>query len=82
LSVTFGVGVLLSSVFVFAFQGLLVLGAGLIEPLLNTHIISEINCVGSLLIVIIGLNLMGLTKVKVANFLPAIVFALLLAIVM
>ncbi|MBQ7354960.1 MAG: DUF554 domain-containing protein [Clostridia bacterium] len=80
LSVSFGAGVLLSSLFVLLFQGGLVLGAGLIEPFLSAHMIAEMNCVGSLLIVVIGLNLMGITKIKVANFLPAILIAMLLAI--
>ena len=82
LSVSFGMGVLLSAAFVFVFQGGLVLAATLIEPLLTTHMISEMNCVGSLLIVVIGLNLMGITKIKVADYLPSILIALLLAIVM
>ena len=81
LSVSFGLGVLLSAGFVFVFQGAIVLAATLIEPLLTTHMIAEMNCVGSLLIVLIGLNLMGITKIKVADFLPAILVALLLAIV-
>ena len=82
LSVSFGVGVLLSSLFVLLFQGGLVLASGLIEPYLTTHIINEMNCVGSLLIVVIGLNLMGITKIKVANYLPAILVAMLLAILL
>lgn len=82
LSVSFGVGVLLSASFVFLLQGGLVLAAGLIEPYLTSHMIAEMNCAGSLLIVVIGLNLMGITKIKVANFLPAILIAMLLAIVM
>ena len=82
LSVSFGIGVLLSSVFVLVFQGGIVLAASLIEPLLTAHMIAEMNCVGSLLIVVIGLNLMGITKIKVADYLPAILVALLLAIVM
>lgn len=82
LSVSFGMGVLLSSAFVFVFQGGLVLAATLIEPLLTTHMIAEMNCVGSLLIVVIGLNLMGITKIKVADYLPSILVALLLAVVM
>lgn len=81
LSVSFGVGVLFSAAFVLIFQGGLVLAAGLIEPLLTSHMICEMNCTGSLLIVIIGLNLMGITKIKVANYLPAIVIAMLLAII-
>ena len=82
LSVSFGAGVLLSAGFVLVFQGGLVLMATLIEPLLTTHMIAEMNCVGSLLIVAIGLNLMGITKIKVADYLPAILVALLLATVM
>ena len=81
LTVSFGIGVLFSSLFVLVFQGGLVLGAELIQPILTTHMIAEMNCVGSLLIVLIGLNLMGITKIKVANFLPAILIAMLLAIV-
>ena len=82
LSSSLGVGVLLSSVFVLVFQGGLVLTASLIEPLLTTHMIAEMNCVGSLLIIAIGLNLMGIAKIKVADYLPAILVALLLACVM
>lgn len=81
LTVSFGIGVLFSALFVLVFQGGLVLCAELIEPLLTTHMIAEMNCVGSLLIVAIGLNLIGITKIKVANYLPAILIAMLLAIV-
>ena len=80
LSVSFGIGVLLSSAFVLGFQGALVLTAGLLKPLLSQHMINEMNCVGSLLILIIGLNLMKITKIKVADYLPAIPIAMLLAV--
>lgn len=79
LAASLGIGVMLSAGFVFVFQGGLVLAATLIEPLLTNHMIAEMNCVGSLLIVLIGLNLMGITKIKVADYLPAILVALLLA---
>lgn len=82
LSASLGIGVMLSAGFVFVFQGGLVLAATLIEPLLTNHMIAEMNCVGSLLIVMIGLNLMGITKIKVADYLPSILVALLLAIFM
>lgn len=81
LSVSYGLGVFLSSIFVFVFQGSIVLASTLIEPLLTDHMIAEMNCVGNLLIVIIGFNLMGITKIKVADFLPSILIALLLAII-
>ena len=79
LSVTLGVGVLFSASFVLLFQGALVLGAGLVEPLLTNHMICEMNCTGSLLILVIGLNLIGITKIKVADYLGAILMAMLLA---
>lgn len=53
----------------------LVLLAGVISPFMNTSATNEMTCAGSLLIVMIGTNLMGITKIKAADYLPAIVFA-------
>lgn len=75
LASSLGIGVLLSSAAVFVIQGGLVLLAGLISPLMSTGAINEMTCAGSILIVMIGTNLMGITKIKVADFLPAILFA-------
>ena len=75
LASSLGIGVLLSSVSVLVIQGGLVLLAGLIAPFMSTGAINEMTCVGSLLIVMIGTNLMGITKIKVADFLPAIIYA-------
>lgn len=75
LASSLGIGVLLSSVSVLFIQGGLVLLAGWIAPLLSAGAINEMTCAGSLLIVMIGTNLMGITKIKVADFLPAIVLA-------
>jgi len=75
LASSLGIGVLLAGGLLFIWQGGLVLLSGLIEPLLSTAMINEITCVGSLLIIALGLNIIGITKIKVADFLPAIVFA-------
>ena len=75
LASSLGIGVLLSSVAVFVIQGGLVLLAGLISPVMSAGAINEMTCVGSILIIMIGTNLMGITKIKVADFLPAILFA-------
>jgi len=75
LASSLGIGVLFSAVTVFIIQGGLVLLAGLIAPLMSTGAINEMTCAGSLLIIMIGTNLMGITKIKVADFLPAILFA-------
>ena len=70
-----GLGVMLSAVFVLVFQGLLVLLAGWIAPVLTPAAIAEMTAAGSLIMVGLGLNLLGVTKIKVADYLPAIVFA-------
>ena len=75
LASSLGIGVLCSAVSVFVIQGGLVLFAGLISPFISTGAINEMTCAGSLLIIMIGTNLMGITKIKVADFLPAILFA-------
>lgn len=75
LASSLGVGVIFATVPLLIFQGGLVLLSGLIAPLLTEVMISEITCVGSLLILALGLNLIGITKIKVVNFLPAIFFA-------
>lgn len=75
LAASLGVGVLLSAVPVLVIEGGLALLAGWLAPLLSTAVVNEMTCVGSLLIVMIGTNLMGITRIKVADFLPAILFA-------
>lgn len=74
LSVSLGFGVVLSAVSVFVYQGAIVALSGVISPFLTEQMISEINCAGSLIIVALALNLIGISKFKVANFLPALLF--------
>ncbi len=78
LSVSLGIGVIFSSFFVFLFQGALVLCSGLLSPVLGTYEIAQISFVGSLLVLALGLNIMGITKLKVADCLPTLVIAPLL----
>ena len=75
LASTLGIGVVFAAVFVFCFQGVLVLCAGLLQNVLtDPAIIAEITCAGSVMIIGLGLNLLGISKFKIANFLPAIIF--------
>lgn len=82
LSATLGIGVLFSAVFVLVFQGAIVLLAGLLEPLLSASAIAELTCCGSLMILALGLNILGITKLKVINYLPALVIVPFLTIAM
>ncbi len=75
LAASLGAGVLFSSVPILVIQGSLALLAGVISPFMNSGAINEMTCAGSLLIVMIGMNLMGITKIKVADYLPAILLA-------
>ena len=74
LAASLGVGVLLSAAFVLVFQGGLVLLASVLAPFLTSAAIAELTCCGSVLILALGLNLIGLAKFKVADYLPALVF--------
>ena len=75
LSVSLGIGVLLSAAFVLIFQGAIVVLAQLLRPVLNSAAIAEMSCVGGILILAVGLNLLNITKIKAADLLPALVFA-------
>ena len=67
-----GVGVMGSALFTLVFQGGIVLFAESLAPFISPELIKEISCIGSLLIVAIGLNMLELTKLKVINYLPAL----------
>ena len=75
---TMGFGVALSAVPLFLYQGAITLGASLLAPVLTDVVIAEMKAVGSLLIVALSLNMLGLTKIKVMNSLPAMFFPILL----
>ncbi len=69
---TMGIGVILSAVSVFIYQGAITMLASSMKALLTDAVVLEMTAVGSLLILGIGLNMVGATKIKVANILPAV----------
>jgi len=73
-----GYGVLFSAGAVFIIQGGITLLAGVIAPYLSEAVIAEMTCVGSLLILGLSLNLLGITKLKVMNYVPAIFLPIVL----
>lgn len=72
LSAAMGIGVMGSAVFTLIFQGGIVLLAQYIAPFCLPLLIEELSHTGSLLILAIGLNMIGLTKFKVLNYVPAL----------
>lgn len=90
---SFGVGVLFSAVFVFLYQGILSFGSYLIGSMFSeggtvlaqtTELtpfmitVNTMNCVGYIIIIGLALNMLGVTKLKVMNYVPAIFMPILL----
>lgn len=82
-----GFGVLFSAGFVFAYQGLISFSSYLIGTLFTTQTdvllsdatlspfmitVNNMNCVGYIIIIGLALNMLGITKLKVMNYVPAI----------
>lgn len=76
---TFGWGVLFSSFVILIYQGLITVLSSIITPFLNEVVLSDISAVGSALVMAIGLNMLNITKLKLANFLPAILVIIILS---
>jgi hypothetical protein len=75
-----GIGVIFSSLTVLIFQGSLTLLGGELSFLLRPGVLNELVATGGLIIVGIGIYLLGIKKIKVGNFLPALVVAVILAL--
>jgi len=69
---TMGIGVLFASFFVLLIEGGLTLLAAFFGTFLTPYMITMISSVGSLLIIALGLNLLGATKLKIMNYIPAV----------
>lgn len=69
---TLGIGVLLSSVSVFIYQGTITLLAGVLKSILTEVTVNEMTAVGGVLIMAIGLNFLDIKRIKVGNMLPAV----------
>ena len=66
-----GIGVAFSSISVIVYQGLLTLCASFLSPVLSEEMIALSSTIGSLFLIAIATNMLGITRIKVANFLPA-----------
>jgi len=76
-----GVGVALSSVSILLYQGIITLLAGYFSALVTDSIITELTAVGGVLIIGISLLMLEIKQIKVANLLPAIPVAAIIAAV-
>ena len=75
-----GIGTAFSIITILVYQGALTLLSGVIQPYVSDLLISELTACGGAIIVMIGINLLGLKKIKTANYLPALVFECLFVV--
>ena len=78
---TLGAGVILSALPVLAYQGLITIMAGFLKPWLTDVLISQVSVTGGVLIMAIGINLLGIAKIKVGNMLPAVIIPIVFQVI-
>jgi len=75
LASTLGIGVIFSAVSVFVVQGSMTVLATHLAFLQEPAVLSSITTMGGMIILGIGINLLGLTSIRVGNLIPALVYA-------
>ena len=75
-----GIGTMFSIIMILVYQGGLTLLSDVLQPYVTDLIMNEISACGGAIIIMIGINLLGLKKIKTANYLPALVVELLFVI--
>lgn len=80
-SASMGIGVIFSSVTVLLYQGGITLCASFLSGILSQAVIAEMTAAGSLMIVGLGLNLLEVTDIKIANLLPGILVPVVLGLI-
>ncbi len=76
-----GVGVFFSFLTVLIFQGALTILGSQLTFLVEPSILNELTATGGLMILGIGFYLLDIKRIKVGNFLPALVFVVILALI-
>lgn len=80
LAAAMGIGVAAASICVIIYQGAIFLLATVASPYLSEYVINEISCLGYILIMAISLNLLGLTNLKLMNYIPAVFLPIILCL--
>ena len=76
-----GLGTAFSALVILVYQGALTLLSMWLQPYVSEEMIAELTGCGGCMIIMIGLNLIGLTKIKTANFLPALILTVIFVLV-
>ena len=79
MATTLGVGCAFSAFLLLLYQGGIAVAGYFLASVIPAATISYMSVTGSLIIILIGTNMIGITRVKTANMVPAIFMPLLLA---
>jgi uncharacterized membrane protein YqgA involved in biofilm formation len=69
-----GIGTAFSALSILLYQGFLTLVSGFLKPFVTDQMVAELTGIGGAFVIMIGINLLSLRKLKTANYLPALVF--------
>lgn len=75
---TLGIGVIFSIFPLFIYQGSITILSTILKDVFTPIIINEMSAVGGLLILAIGINLLGIKKIKIGNMLPSLLVPIVL----
>lgn len=81
MTTVYGIGVAFSIISIFVYQGALTLLSSFLEPYVSQTMLNEVSAVGGATVMMIGLNLLNITKIKTGDFLPALIYAIFLVLV-
>ncbi len=75
-----GMGVGFSALSVLLYQGALTLASSWVKPFVTPEMIGELSAVGGAMVMMIGINLLGLKKIRTGDFLPSLVIIVALSL--
>ena len=78
---SFGYGAALAAIPILLYQGALELLFNLAGPIMSDYMIAEMSAAGSIIIIALGLNMLGASKVKIANLIPAMFMPILFCLI-
>lgn len=73
LATTFGIGIIISAIILFLWQGLIYISAQSIAPFVTSEMLGQVSIIGGILIFSTGINILEIKKIKTVNMLPALI---------
>lgn len=81
LASNFGIGIILSAVVLFLWQGSIYFSASFIAPYITPELLTEISIIGGILLLATGFNILNITKIKTLNLLPSLLIPILFFVI-